>query len=175
MARKKTIQAFEEWAKDPANVEDLLREVGEGVKLREACLSAGKKAGVNLPYTLVYQHLHGDAVLKARYEGAKAGVAENMVDETIEIADAVGGSESPAEVMAAKLRCEVREKAAKAWNRERYGGETVARVQVNLSLGDVAKEVRELEARLGIAAALPVQALPAKIEAEDAVLVEAGR
>lgn len=115
MPRLKTIKEFEEWVKDEANVEDLLRRVAEGTKLQKACLDLKR------PYTLVYPYLHSTDELKKRYEAALAARADALMHETVEIADSVRKTDKPARVMAAKLAVETRQAIASGWNRERYG------------------------------------------------------
>lgn len=115
MPRQKTVRAFEEWVQDEANVEEVLRRVMAGTKLSKLC------AEIKRPYTLLYPFLHSTPELKARYEAALAGRADDLMHETLEIADGVKGAEEPAVVSAAKLRIETRQKIASGWNRERYG------------------------------------------------------
>ena len=113
MPRKKTIAAFEEWVKDEANVEDLLRRVAETGKLQKVCLELKR------PYTLVHPYLHSTPELKGRYEAARAAWADALHDEALDIADKVKPEQG--HVSKAKLQCEVRVQSAKAYNRDRFG------------------------------------------------------
>lgn len=115
MPRQKTVRAFEEWVTDAANIDEVLRRVMGGTKLSKLC------AEIKRPYTLLYPYLHSTPELKARYEAALAGRADDLMHETLEIADSVRGTAEAAEVSAAKLAVETRQKLAAGWNRDRYG------------------------------------------------------
>lgn len=115
MPRQKTIRAFEEWVQDDANVQDVLKRVMAGTKLSKVC------AEIKRPYTLLYPHLHSTPELKARYEAALAARADDLMHETLEIADSVRKTKIPARVGAAKVAIEARQALASGWNRERYG------------------------------------------------------
>ncbi len=115
MPRKKTIAAFEEWAKDDANIEEVLRRVMGGTKLSRLC------AEIKRPYTLLYPYLHSTLELQKRYEAALAARADDLMQETLEIADSVRKTKIPARVGAAKVAIETRQALASGWNRERYG------------------------------------------------------
>lgn len=115
MPKLKTIRRFGEWAKDDANLEELLKLIASGTQLQKACLE------VKQPYTLVFPLLHSSPELQARYEAALAARAEALVHEALEIADDAKGATEPVAVAAAKLRVETRHRTATWWNRERYG------------------------------------------------------
>lgn len=115
MARIKTTKEFYEWVKDDAAIDDVLRRVAEGTKFSQVCKD------IKRPYTLLYPYLHSTPELKARYEAALAARADDLMHETLEIADALEGSDSAPEVAAGKVRIDTRQKIASGWNRERYG------------------------------------------------------
>lgn len=121
MARIKTTKEFYEWVKDDAAIDDVLRRVAEGTKFSQVCKD------IRRPYTLLYPYLHSTPELKARYEAALAARADDLMHETLEIADDLKGSDSAAEVAAGKVRIDTRQKLASGWNRERYGEQ----VQIN--------------------------------------------
>lgn len=163
MVKKKTIAAFQDWAGDPDAVDSLLQRIADGVKLRDACLEA------RMPYTLVYPFLNSDSRLKARFEAARASVAESLMDDRLELREKALSARESHEVMGVKVAAEIMESTAKAWNRERYGEQQAPAVSVNINVADVTREIRELEARLGIGVAAPVEvaALPSP-DAQDA-------
>jgi hypothetical protein len=113
MARQVTIKAFEEWIKDEANVELVLESVAGGLTLQKAALAVKK------PYTCLHQYFHSSPEKLARYDAARKAWADSKMDEALEIADDVKADQ--AEVAKAKLRVEVRQNQAKAYNRERWG------------------------------------------------------
>lgn len=121
MPRQKTVRAFDEWVTDAANIDEVLRRVMGGTKLSKLCVE------IKRPYTLLYPYLHSTPELKARYEAALAARADDLMHETLEIADALKGSDSAPEVAAGKVRIDTRQKIASGWNRERYGEQ----VQIN--------------------------------------------
>lgn len=115
MPRQKTVRAFEEWVKDESNIDEVLRRVMGGTKLSKLC------AEIKRPYTLLYPYLHSTPELKGRYEAALAARADDLMHETLEIADSVRKTKIPARVGAAKVAIETRQALASGWNRERYG------------------------------------------------------
>lgn len=115
MPRQKTVRAFDEWVTDAANIDEVLRRVMGGTKLSKLCVE------IKRPYTLLYPYLHSTPELKARYEAALAARADDLMHETIEIADSVRKTKIPARVGAAKVAIEARQHVAAGWNRDRYG------------------------------------------------------
>jgi len=99
---------------------------------------------------LVARHVAGTPALNAEYENALAIWADALAQETLAIADETRGAQEATVVAAAKLRAETRMRLAGKWDRKRYGERDAGLVQVNVSLGDTAREIIELEARLGI-------------------------
>lgn len=99
---------------------------------------------------------------RATYDSALKVLTDQLAFDALKIADGVEGEEEAAKVAAAKLRIDTRLRTAARWDRERYGEKESPMAVINLSLGDVSKEIRELEERLGISGALPapVPALP---------------
>jgi hypothetical protein len=167
--RKKTLEAFEAWRADAMSASELVQRVAEGETLKDICTSMG------VAYSLVARHVAGTPALNAEYENALAIWADALAQETLAIADGTEGATEATVVAAAKLRAETRMRLAGKWDRKRYGERDAGLVQVNVSLGDTAREIRELEARLGLAAPINAQdwpaaiaALPSKVEsAED--------
>lgn len=158
--REKTLRAFDEWKAEPISWSELVQRVAEGETLREFCSS--KK----LPFSLVAKEIASDQLKKAEYDAALAIWGDSLAQESIAIVDGA----KPETVGVEKLRAETRLKMAGKLDRDRYGEREGPRVAVNISLGDVAREVRELEQRLGIGAgrvleqAPAVPALPARAE-----------
>lgn len=109
-------------------------------------------------------------VHRATYDSALKVLTDGLAFEALKIADGVEGEEEAAKVAAAKLRIDTRLRTAARWDRERYGEREAPQTVVNVNFGDVAREIRDLEARLGIGAVVP-QALPAPSEVEDAQVV----
>jgi hypothetical protein len=120
MAKLKTIRRFEEWVKDPANVEGFFRlmegtDGGEALRFRDACMAQ------KVPYTLMHAHMNATPELRARYDAVLSALADQAMHESVVIADEVEGEENAAVVSAAKLRAEIRHKVAAKWDQERYG------------------------------------------------------
>lgn len=95
---------------------------------------------------------------RATYDSALKVLTDGMVFESLKIADDAG--EDRDAIAKAKLRIDTKLRTAAKWDRERYGEREQSQAVVNISLVDVAKEIRELEQRLGIAIAQPSAALP---------------
>lgn len=142
--RQKTIRAFDEWKADPLNWSMVVQRVAGGETLKEIC------EGQKQPYSLVAKHLASTPALNAEYEAARRIWADSLAQETVGIADAVEGADEAAHVSAAKLRVDTRLKLAGKLDRERYGEQEGPRIAVNINLGDMAREIRELEGRLGL-------------------------
>jgi len=153
--RKRTVAEFEAWKAEPANWSEVIQRVAEGETLRDICTS--KK----LPYSLVAREIAAKPELKTEYDAALSIWADAIAQESLAVADGVKGSDESAEVAAAKLRVETRLKLAGKWDRERYGERDAGRVAVQITIGDAAREIRELEARLGIGIA-KIEQLPAE-------------
>ena len=66
---------------------------------------------------------------------ARAAAAHSLVDESLAIADETQYAESNVQVQSARLRADMRWKAAAAWNKEAYGQ---AQSEININLGDIA-------------------------------------
>lgn len=160
--RQKTIRKFEEWRLAPENWSMLMQRVAMGETLKEVC------AGQGMPYSLVAKHIAGTPTLKAEYDGALQIWADALGQETIKIAD----DATPETVGPAKLQVDTRLKVAGKLYRERYGEREAPLVAVNVNLGDVAREIRALEERLGLRLPEPkvVEALPAPEKQEEGVI-----
>lgn len=165
MVQKKTIARFEIWSHDAEAVDALLQRIADGVKLRDACME------VSMPYTLVYPFLNADPQLKARFESARAAVAESLMDDRLQLKDKALAAGESHEVMGVKVAAEIMESTAKAWNRERYGEQKDPVVSVNINVADITREIRELEGRLGIGRLIEV-APPALEHLPDQQIIE---
>lgn len=141
------MEAFAAWLADPLTPSILVQRVAEGETLRAMCKSLG------LPYSQVARHIAGTPALKMEYDAALQLWADALAQETVGLADGVAGADEASHVSAAKLAVETRLKLAGKWDRDRYGEREGPRVSVNINLGDVTREIRELESRLGIGVA----------------------
>lgn len=90
---------------------------------------------------LLSQWMNRDEDRAAALREARARAADALVDQTIAIADTA----SPAEAQLARLRVDVRQWAARSWNRAAYGTQDKAAVEINIgSLHlDALRHVRE--------------------------------
>lgn len=122
MAKKKTIAAFGEWVKDPANVDDVLRRVLEGAKVEKIALA------IKQPYTLLWPHLHSTPELKARFDAARKGRADALVEKALTVVDAVPAVKEA--VAKAKLQADTYLGVAAKWDRDRYGDKQEVNVNV---------------------------------------------
>ncbi len=160
------LEALEVWKSAPADQMAFMARVAEGEPPKKICEAHG------LPYSALMKHLKATPSLLAEYRSALETWVEALAHQTIELADGVAGSEDAAAVSAAKLAVDTRFRLASKLYREMFGEEVRAPVTVNLNLGDMAREIRELEAKLGVALPKPVEALPApaaEIAAETVV------
>lgn len=108
-------------------------------------------------------------VHRDKYDSALKVLTDAMAFEAIRIAD----DADPEKVAKAKLRVDVRVRTAARWDRERYGEREAPQLTVNVSLLDVAREIRELEAKLGLPAIegeKVVESLPAPVDAAEAAI-----
>lgn len=168
---------FEEWKKDPLTPSILVQRMAEGETLKEMCKS------LELPYSQVARHIAGTPALKMEYDAALQIWADSLAQATVAIAEgaprqAVDPGGAPlfdeagkpvmvaAEVPRDKLRVETNLKLAGKWDRERYGEREGPRVAVQINLGDVTREIRELESRLGIGVTR-AEMLPTEIPSEQ--------
>lgn len=157
------LEEFEHWKEDGASQALFMQRVSEGNDTpKEICEAMG------LPYSATMRHIKGTPPLFAEYRSALETWVEALAHETVTIADGVQGTDEAAQVAAAKLRCDTRFRLASKLYREMFGEDVKPALNVNISLGDVSREIRELEARLGISgAALPqpvvIDALPAPV------------
>jgi hypothetical protein len=158
--RQKTLRAFEEWRLVPENWSMLMQRVAMGETLAEVCKGQG------VPYSLVARQIAGTPALKAEYDGALQIWADSLAQETIGIVDGATAETVGVE----KLRSETRLKLAGKLYRERYGEREPVQAVVNISLGDVAAEIRQLEERLSInVAPRAVESLPAPVRSEEII------
>lgn len=161
--KRKTIAAFEQWKLDERSWEEFFHRVADGETVQEFCTSK------SLAYSLVARHIAQTPLLKAQYDTALQLWGDALAQESVAIADEQkeatkrDGSTFDPDVARDKLRVDTRLRLAGKLDRERYGERDRPAVAVNISLGDVAREIRELESRLGIALGGPVIAeqLPA--------------
>lgn len=153
--------ALESWKASAGDQSAFMQRVSEG----EAPKAIADAQG--LPHSLLMRHIKSTPVLYADYRAALETWVEALAHETVALADGVAGAEEGAQVAAAKLQVDTRFRLASKLYREMFGEDVKAPVNVNISLGDVAREIRELEARLGIGlpAAIPA---PKPVEIVDA-------
>jgi hypothetical protein len=154
---------FDEWKSSPSEQGQFMQRVAEGETPKAVCEAMG------LPYSATMRHLKSTPALYSEYRSALETWVESLAHQTVTIADDVEGTEEASKVAAAKLRCDTRFRLAAKLYREMFGEDVKPNVSVTLNLGDVAREIRELEARLGIGlnaplvieAEPPLPALPA--------------
>lgn len=165
--RQRTIEAFEEWKSDVNVPAMLMSRVGEGESLKEICKSAG------MPYSLVARWIAETPVLKAQYDAALQLKADSLAHEALD--DANGATNET--VAPTKLRVDTKLKLAGKWDRARYGEREAPQLTVNVSLGDVAREIVLLEEKLGIRAPVTLEhepqpaAIPAPREVSEAEMI----
>lgn len=162
MARQTTVKAFNEWVKDDAAVEGFLQRVAEVGRLRDVCMALKK------PYTLMHPYLHSTPELKARYDAARAAWADKLHDEKLKIADRK--PKDMVDVSNKRLQCEVREQAAKAYNRDRFGDAVRVEKTVTVAadaglIGFAASLLEQIKA--------PAVQIPAVLDVSDAELIDA--
>jgi hypothetical protein len=153
------LEMFEDWKTDALAQGEFFQRLAEGETPKEICKQQ------RLPYSMFMDYVKANPELKARYASALETWVESLAHETVAIADGVAGETEGASVSAAKLRVETRFKLASKLYREMFGEDMKPAVAVNISLGDVAREIRELEERLGIGMKVS-EALPVVVEGE---------
>jgi hypothetical protein len=159
---------FDEWKASTGEQGQFMQRVAEGETPKAVCEAMG------LPYSATLRHVKSTAALYAEYRSALETWVESLAHETVTIADDVEGAEEASKVAAAKLRCDTRFRLAAKLYREMFGEDVKPNVSVTLNLGDVAREIRELEARLGIGLNAPLvieaePSLPALPAAESRI------
>lgn len=151
---------LDEWKGSESSQATFMQRVSEGETPKDVCEAMG------LPYSATMRHVKATPALHAEYRSALETWVESLAHETVEIADGIEGTEEASHVAAAKLRCDTRFRLASKLYREMFGEDVKPNVAVNISLGDVSREIRELEARLGVGA-LPqpvvIESLPAPV------------
>lgn len=157
------LEMLEMWKVDGESQGEFMRRVSEGETPRVIC------EALRLPYSRTMELIKSRPELKALYAGALETWVESLAHETVAIADGVAGSEEGATVSAAKLRVDTRFRLAAKLYREMFGEDMKPAAVVNISLGDVAREVRELEARLGIGRAEGVLPEAVVVDAEPTI------
>lgn len=148
--KRKTIAAFQEWKADERSWEELFHRVADGETLQDFCKSK------SVAYSLVAKHIAETPLLKMQYDTALQLLGDALAQQTIEIVDGA----TPETVGVKKLQAETRIRMAGKLDRERYGERERPAVAVNISLGDVSREIADLERRLGLGS-ITVEALPA--------------
>ena len=108
---------------DPLTIEVVIQRVLDGESLKQIARSW------KIPTLRFVKWMSDDAQRLASYEGALRIRADELIHETLEIADeqkyaedSKGNSYDP-EVARDKLRIDARLKLAAMWDRQRYGGE----------------------------------------------------
>lgn len=137
---------LERWKSAPSEQSAFFQRIAEGETPKAICKAQ------DLPYAALMRHVRGTPTLLGEYKAALQAWVEALAHETVEIADATEGTEEAAQVAAAKLRCDTRFRIAAKLFREEFGEDVKPALTLNLSVGDVVREIRELEARLGIGA-----------------------
>jgi hypothetical protein len=153
VARRATIEAFERWIADSANVEALLDLVADGATLRNAAFA------LKQPYTCVHAYLHSTPELVARYEAARKSWADVKMDEALDIADAVPADKD--EVAKAKLQVETRQVQAKAYYSGRWGERI--KVEKSVTVGVDTALLSSVDELLRLANEKVVESLPAQL------------
>ena len=125
----------------PETVDEIVQRVCEGERLKVICKSKG------WPYSVVAQWVAGNEKVQAAYEGALRIAADEMAQETVEIADGA----TPETVGVDKHRTEVRMRLAEKLHRDRYGAkvqvEKTVSVEADAGLIGLARDL--LNARIG--------------------------
>jgi hypothetical protein len=135
LARQVTIRTFEKWIADEANVLHVLELVAGGLTLQKTSVK------VKQPFTCLHAHFHSTPELEARYLAARKAWVAAKKDEAVEIADSVVPDRD--HVAKAKLRIDVIDNQAKAYDRDRWGDRVQVEKDVNVKmdaglLGDMA-------------------------------------
>lgn len=140
MPRKKTVRAFEEWVKDPKNVDRVIERVTGGEKLEKICVD------VKQPYTCLYPYLHSTPELKNRFDTARKARADSLVEKALTVVEEVEADKD--EVAKAKLQSETYQWVAAKWDRDRYADqvrfEHVNDTPVDAALLGAAKDLLRL-------------------------------
>ena len=111
--RKVTQEAFDAWIAEEGNEARVLELVAEGLHLTYAAKQ------VNRPYRCLHAYFHSSPEREERYLAARKAWADGKQDEAQDLADGVEPDRD--HVAKAKLQIEVRQAAAKAYHRERWG------------------------------------------------------
>lgn len=159
--------AFDAWRAEENEQRVFMQRVAEGESPKKICEAMG------LPYSMLMRHVRATPALFVEYRSALETWVEALAHETVKIADDVEDAAEASHVAAAKLRCDTRFRIAAKLYREMFGEDVKPSVSVTLNVGDLTREIRELEARLGIgalSAPLEQAALPAP-EVQDAELI----
>lgn len=123
MVRKVTQAKFDEWAKVPGNIENVLEHIADGLTLQKTAVK------LKQPYMCLYPLFHNGGPWEKQYNDARRSWADKIQDEALEIADEAP-TDDKAAVMKAKLQVDTRLNQAKAYHRERWG----ERVQVDKTI-----------------------------------------
>lgn len=160
---------FDEWKADAAGQAAFMHRIAEGETPKAVCDAMG------LPRSYLMQYVKATPALAAQYRSALETWVEALAHETVQIADDTEGAEDAATVAAAKLRCDTRFKIASKLYREMFGEDVKPTLSLTLNVGDVTREIRDLEARLGIGRVMDaelVETLPALPAASQPVRSE---
>jgi hypothetical protein len=102
------------WERDRelgTTIELITQRIAEGTTLKEICRSLG------WPRSFVWKWINADPERKCAYDDAMKAWADELAQETIQIAD----NPDPKTVGRDKLRVDTRLKIAAKWDRQRYG------------------------------------------------------
>lgn len=85
----------------------------------------------------IYTWLYQTPERKARFKAFRLAMADQLVDEAIDIADEMDTNNGFAPVVKAKERIGIRKWTASAWNKETYGNQQISQLVTNLSIGQL--------------------------------------
>lgn len=142
----------------------IVQRLTEGESLRDMA------SAWEVPYKrfLAWIAANGELTEQCKRVRELAGIELRM--EGLDIVDAVEGAEEPAEVAAAKLRAEYRERLSRDLNRPLFGRVTQHKHEHTFDLGDRLRRARERSVN-DLPAAPPPPAIPAPglvVEADNA-------
>ena len=112
-----------------ATFEHILERSAEGLSLRKICKAKG------WPYTYVARWIANDPQRNEALENVFKIRAEDLHEESLEIADEAKGAKDGTGVASAKLRVDTRMKLAQRWNRAKYGEQP--NLQINAQGGSL--------------------------------------
>lgn len=112
----------------PELAAEICRRLADGDSLVKICGEAGMPSRVT-----VYDWIDEYPEFGEAYNKARKRQAESYVDEAMQIADGVAGSDSGPAVGAARLQSDIRVKLAGKFNPERFGDKLDIHQQINVN------------------------------------------